>query len=76
MSDWQTCDNCSGNPRCYTEHDVYYYPVNVTAPSRIIRCTDWKPIPCPRCGGALSETREHNGKKYRHCYACHFEFEI
>ena len=30
---------------------------------------------CPKCGGALSEIREHNGKKYRHCYGCHFEFE-
>ena len=29
-----------------------------------------------RCGGTLSEIREHNGKKYRHCYSCHFEFEI
>ena len=34
----------------------------------------WKPIPCPRCHGPLSTTREHNGKKYRHCYACHAEF--
>lgn len=30
---------------------------------------------CPFCGGTLSEIREHNGKKYRHCYSCHFEFE-
>ena len=34
----------------------------------------WKPIPCPRCGGALSTTREHKGRKYRHCYSCHGEF--
>ena len=27
-------------------------------------------------GGILSEIREHNGKKYRHCYACHYEFEV
>lgn len=37
-------------------------------------CPWWNPIPCRYCGGALSETREHNGKKYRHCFACHFEF--
>lgn len=36
----------------------------------------WKPIPCPSCGGILSEVREHNGKRYRHCYSCHFEFEV
>lgn len=34
----------------------------------------WKPIPCKRCGGALSEIREHKGRKYRHCYSCHGEF--
>lgn len=49
----------------------------------------WKPISCPRCGGALSETRiyhysagpiaklrKYDGKPYRHCYACHSEFFI
>ena len=29
---------------------------------------------CPYCGEAMSEIREHNGKQYRHCYGCHFEF--
>ena len=28
---------------------------------------------CPRCGGTLSTVREHNGRKYRHCYACRSE---
>lgn len=36
---------------------------------------DWQPIPCPYCGGWLSKIKEHKGKKYRHCYACNFEFE-
>lgn len=27
-----------------------------------------------RCGGKLSEIRVHNGRRYRHCYSCHFEF--
>lgn len=43
----------------------------------ICHCEDkklWKPIPCKYCGGALSEIRENNGRKYRHCYACHAEF--
>ena len=31
---------------------------------------------CPFCGGNMSEIREHNGKRYRHCYACHFEWEV
>ena len=35
---------------------------------------DWEKIPCPFCGGTLSEIREQGGKRLRHCYACHFEF--
>lgn len=31
---------------------------------------------CPFCGGILSEVRERNGVKYRHCYSCNFEFEV
>ncbi len=30
----------------------------------------WQKIPCPHCGGTLSEIRA-NGR--RHCYSCHFE---
>ena len=36
----------------------------------------WTPIDCPKCGGILSEIREHKGKYYRHCYACHMETEV
>lgn len=36
----------------------------------------WEKIPCPLCGGTLSEIRESNGKKYRHCYSCHMEQEV
>lgn len=58
MSDWRSCDNCS-----------------VQCSRRIANvCGCWKSIPCKRCGGPLSEIREHNGKRYRHCYACHAEF--
>ena len=62
MSNWQTCDNCIGSTiEC--------------KPGRKDACYMWYQISCPLCGGALSEVREHNGKKYRHCYACHFEYE-
>jgi len=49
----------------------------------------WKPIPCPRCGGPLSELRKYrygggpirsmaryDGKWYRHCYSCHSEIFV
>ena len=49
----------------------------------------WKPIPCPRCGGPLSELRKYrygggpigelaryHGQWYRHCYSCHAEFFV
>lgn len=31
---------------------------------------------CKFCGGKLSEEKEHNGKRYRHCYGCHFDWEV
>ena len=63
MSDWKSCDNCIEKAR----HNCKGYNGG---------CIDWKPIPCKNCGGALSEKRYHNGKAYRHCYACHAEFYI
>ena len=59
MSDWRSCNNCS-NDDCPWDDDG-------------AACNRWKPMRC-RCGGTLSEIREHNGKRYRHCYSCHFEF--
>lgn len=38
-------------------------------------CDCWEPIHCPYCSGSLSEIREHKEKQYRHCFACHMEFE-
>lgn len=64
MSNWKTCGNCMEFLMC---------PIQTK--SALAWCTYWKPIPCPLCGGPLSEIREHNGKKYRHCYSCHFEYE-
>lgn len=35
----------------------------------------WRPIPCPSCGGTLSEIRTDGKRFWRHCFSCHFEFE-
>lgn len=64
---WKSCENCE-DQYCYSLMKMEGLPVESA-------CLDWKPLRC-RCGGALSTTKEHNGKKYRHCYSCHFEFEI
>lgn len=37
-------------------------------------CPKWEPIPCPYCGGRLSEVRWNGRTPMRHCYSCHFEF--
>lgn len=66
MYDWKRCENCGSFP--LTTYCV--------AKTNTVICQYWTSIPCPHCGGTLSTTREYNGKKYRHCYACHFEFEI
>ena len=64
---WKSCNNCS-NMDCSWDRDEFFFQFEI--------CKRWKPMPCKNCGGALSKIREHNGKKYRHCYSCHFEFEI
>ena len=64
MSEWRSCDNCKD----YTCYHLMQMKGFSDAP-----CDAWKPMRC-RCGGALSITRYHNGKPYRHCYSCHFEF--
>lgn len=67
MSDWRSCENCGDEKECWFGKDDYPFYGD---------CSGWVPIPCPRCCGALSTTREHNGRKYRHCYACHAEFFV
>jgi hypothetical protein len=64
MGDWKSCENCR-DQECYEAQAGLFTEIT---------CECWEPIRC-RCGGALSEIREHNGKRYRHCYSCHFEFE-
>lgn len=64
MDDWKSCENCNDRA-CY----VIMARMNETEEI----CDSWEPMRC-RCGGALSTTRVHNGRKYRHCYSCHFEF--
>ena len=65
VSDWKSCGNCKEAQTCRVFMGCYDLNDNPVY---------WEPIPCPSCGGILSEVRWHNGKKYRHCYACHFEF--
>lgn len=65
---YKSCGNCalSDNGKCIVVPRLAY-----------VECRKhyrwWQPIPCPLCGGTLSEVRESNGKKYRHCYSCHME---
>lgn len=66
MVNWMFCNNCNNYKRCIIEK---------TFPKVKENCECWTPMLC-RCGGSLSTIREHNGNKYRHCYACHFEFPV
>lgn len=36
----------------------------------------WSSLACPYCGGRLSEPRLQNGKRWLHCFSCHFEFQL
>ena len=69
---WKTCDNCYEKRACDC---MSLFPKEC----RLYGLKYWKPIPCPFCGGALSEVREHirprQQRMYRHCYSCHFEFK-
>lgn len=65
MDDWKNCENCA-------DQSCYAWMLHDHIVMEEI-CDDWKPLRC-RCGGALSTTRYHNGKPYRHCYSCHMEF--
>ena len=68
MDDWKSCDNC----RYYAREQMYCLRFGCHTEDGAW-CNNWEAVKC-RFGGALSTTREHNGKKYRHCFACHFEF--
>lgn len=70
MSSWKSCENCADKKICYTINGVY---LSYKKQQLQFKCSNWRPMRC-RCGGALSTIREHNGKLYRHCYSCHFEF--
>lgn len=66
---WKTCGNCnrSGTAYCDLCHRTTVL---------------WRAIYCEKCGGVLSEVREHKIKTgneevirhYRHCFSCHMEF--
>lgn len=67
MGSWKNCENC--------KDQVCYRIMKMKGLSKIL-CNDWEPMRC-RCGGALSTIRyDKDGNPYRHCYSCHFEFEI
>ena len=61
---WKTCNNCDDG-ECWFDRDELPFEGD---------CHAWTPMPCKLCGGILSPVRYHNGRTYRHCYACHFEF--
>lgn len=63
----KSCNNC-GFEVC--RKSVLRQPDTSVEP-----CEFWRKIPCPYCGGALSEIREDGQRRWRYCYACHFEFE-
>lgn len=63
---YKSCGNCGRGKECR------YYTICIPQ----VNFPLWEQIECPLCGGTLSEIRYHNDKKYRHCYACHFEFPI
>ena len=64
---WKSCGNCKHSKACLWLEEE---------PDDDEPCAFWREIHCPDCGGILSTVREHDGKKIRHCYACHFEFEV
>ena len=65
MESWKNCENCR-------DRGCYWWMKQAGIVTEEI-CDDWEPIRC-RCGGTLSTTRVHNGRRYRHCYSCHSEF--
>ena len=62
---WKSCENCDDAEDCWYGQDDYPFEGD---------CSTWTPMRCKLCGGILSPVRYHNGRTYRHCYACHFEF--
>lgn len=67
MSDYRSCLNC-GKRAC--SQIMVDAEEDTSTP-----CDFWVPLPCPKCGGILSEPRTDGQRRWRHCYACHFEFE-
>lgn len=61
------CDTCIHNRGAYCDAD---------------QCSggdgyeDNRIYPCPVCGGRLSTIRTDGVERWRHCYSCHFEFQI
>lgn len=64
---YKSCGNCSQEETCRLYFDCYDLNNEFVY---------WEKIPCPHCGGILSEIRHNADKSYRHCYQCHFEWEV
>lgn len=60
------CRKCRYGSSCNVANAHQYHVLSC-------QCYESGPEQC-RCGGRLSEVRYHDGKPYRHCFACHFEF--
>ena len=68
MSDYKSCGNCRRKKTCGM---LSSYWCNNSPHEKEF----WCPIPCPLCGGTLSEIRTDGKRKWRHCYSCHMEQE-
>ena len=59
------CDTCVHNRGAYCDADACWDG----------DCDEGRVYSCPFCGGKLSTIRKSEGREYRHCYSCHFEWE-
>lgn len=56
---------------------VYWYDGTIEALVELVKwlLKDEGPR-CNFCGGKLSEVRTFGDKKVRHCFGCHFDYEV
>lgn len=79
------CDNCRFLREEQAEQFLMKRSCAQQAPDGVF-LSDWgcrfyvplpKHLPHPFCGGPLSEIRRDiNGREYRHCYGCHFDYYL
>lgn len=66
---YKSCENC-GDRKCAELMAAEGLDISGTCED------DWRPLPCPMCGGTLSGLRRSHGHFIRHCYSCNFDFPI